>query len=92
MASKNKFICPDCGSPVYGWVEEVIEHRAAVDPKTGRFKKAKKVSVGNMTCNAGFSCTNSECEWSSHHSDEIPDHFLEGLSGQGFEALAESVG
>ncbi|GAJ51029.1 hypothetical protein ASA01S_156_00010 [Aeromonas salmonicida subsp. masoucida NBRC 13784] len=41
MASKNKFVCPDCGSPVYGWVEEVIEHRAAVDPKTGRFRGSK---------------------------------------------------
>ena len=90
MASTNKYACPDCGSPVYAWVEEVIEHRSAVDPTTGHFMQAVQVPMGNATCNGGLSCTNTECQWSTSNED-IPDHFLEGLSGQGFEELTGPV-
>lgn len=86
----NEYSCPECGSEVYAWVEEVVEHRSKINPKTGAFKRILQVSIGDHTNNAGVHCT--ECDWSTYHGDDsIPGKFIDGVMGERFGLIVDSA-
>lgn len=86
----SQYVCPECGSQLRLWAEQIVEHSSNINPKTGRLtKKIDKRVVGLAAGCRGLECT--KCDWSLNmddvdcpeidfNEDEV-DRFFEVIEG-----------